>query len=112
MQVLIKEYDIIQAIKIIFYLLTAIHFLLSFIFFVIRYKERMRYLRQHRLTKLRGFLSEVFHFFVIFSICMIVGSFLLIQSAISFFKLIRSFRSIKSGFEANEKINNKKPVKK
>lgn len=109
---LTNQYIVFGAIKVLFFSLTAIHFILSLIFFGIRYKDRMKYLRRHKLTKLRGFFSEAFHFFVIFTICMIVGSFLFIQSAIRFLKLVRSLRSIKSSLSSDEKLNNKKPATK
>ena len=112
MQVLTNQYVVLDAIKVLFFSLTAIHFFLSIIFFIIRYKDRMRYLRQHKLTKLRGVFSEAFHFFVIFTICMIVGSFLLIQSTIRFLKLVRSLKSIKKDLNKMENLKYKKPATK
>jgi hypothetical protein len=108
MQVLTETYTLIDVFTKVFWWLTGIHFLLGLIFFLIRYKDRMTYLRKNKLTRLSGWTSEAFHFIVIFSICMVVGSFLLVQSTLRYFRFMNAFTvsSLKKSREKENRVKN------
>ena len=89
----------------IFLAVVIVHFILSLIYFSLRYKVRMKYLNGNPFLKIRGWKRQIAHFILLLIICLIVGSFLMAQQAVNFNKFRKSYKNIYTHNEEKKSRN-------